>query len=270
MDLSRLNPNYLSALLSSDPLPPYPMPVAPPVAAADPKPRKPRSDKGVPKAKPGAGTAVPATGQQAATPRKRKPAPTPTAPSPDAPQPKKPRVRKPKAPEADAEEKVVGEKKKRVRKPKADVKAEDADPPPTTPKARAKKEPEKKEPLQISAKEVRLKGMNNNALDKIPSVNAPPADAAANVPLPGYPTLGSIFAEVYSAHRTVDNRLTGFGKELAQFIAAQHETNQEIRREWEQAKRDRQEEQLQQTQIPQSPTSYDDVDNVPSIIPVTP
>lgn len=306
MDVSTLNPNYLSALLSPEKFPSYPMPpkapvVAPPTQttanAVAAKPRKPRSDKGVPKtARPPAQAPAPAPSPPV-TPRKRKqvdaPAPPPAPVADATAKPKKPRAKKAPAAEATPPSPAVEAaeskpKRQRTKKqPAADVNGASSV---SSQAGSVNPDEEEKHTINLSAAQVRYKGMNKNPLDKIPSVNVPPANAGENVLLPGYPTLGSLFAEVYSTHRTVDNRLNRFGEDLTKFMAAQYAANDQIRVSYEEGleklKQITQEKQqqpqqseeeeddnddIQQTQ--NSPSqSYEsvDLDDVPTIVPLTP
>lgn len=282
-----LNHNYLSALLSSDKLPSYPMPTKPPVVApptattanAGPEkpPRKARSDKGVPKSKPPASANPPTPANQGAAAKKRKSPTTPTSAAPAAGEgvkPKKPRVKKPAA--VTITEEPAEPKPKKVRAPKTPKANGDASAAIPSESGGAKSA-EKKHVIEISAAEVRRNGIKNNPLDKIKSVNAPPTDEASNVLLPGYPTIGSIFAEVYSTHRTVDNRLNSFGENLTKFMAAQYATNDELKRNYEKALEKMQEMHRQDshtgdqdnTQADQQP--YSNIDEMhDSIVPLTP
>lgn len=277
-DLSALNHNYLTALLSVEKLPAYQMPSAPVVTAngdsATPKQRKPRSDKGVPKPRPSAQPTSQVPVSAPATPKKRKQSVPPTPPPSPAPtgepKPKKPRARIQFAPPEVQEPAAaaVKPKKPRAKKvPTAD--AGKADSPAENGHAGANAAGE------LTAAEVRYKGMNHNPLDKIKSVNAPPTDDASNVPIPGYPSLGSIFAEIYSTHRTVDNRLSSWGQDLTKFMAAQFAVNQDLQNKYETTlaemqernKRDREREE-QQPPAEEYATNMDFHGEV--IVPLTP
>lgn len=283
-DLSALNHNYLTALLSAEKLPSYQMPAiySNGEQPATPKQRKPRSDKGVSKPRPSAQPTSQVPVSAPATPKKRKQSTPPTPPPSPAPtgepKPKKPRARIqfsiPEVQEPAAA--AVKPRKPRAKKvPAADAASSDA--PAQNGHAGGKAAAEGKH--ELTAAEVRYKGMNHNALDKIKSVNAPPTDAESNVPLPGYPSLGSIFAEIYSTHRTVDNRLSSWGQDLTKFMAAQFAVNQDLHDKYEKTleemkernKRDREREEQQQHQTHEHDSEYSNIDlHDNTIVPLTP
>lgn len=295
-DVSALHSNYLTALLSSEKLPNFPMPpkvaaVAPPTSTTanagpvtTPKPRKPRSDKGVSKSKSSTEPSAQVPASPPATPKKRKSPPTPTAVADAAGEEAKPKKKRAKKQEEggsvpNAQPGATGESKpKKPRAKKAPAADSEADSGPVT-NGHTPKLEGKKHVLEISAKDVRLKGMKNNPLDKIKSVNAPPTDESSNVLLPGYPTIGSIFAEVYSTHRTVDNRLNSFGDNLTKFMAAQYATNQELKQNYERALEKMQEMHRQDSHTGQDEQKSDDnsddqqysnIDELTTITPLTP
>lgn len=269
-------------------MPPKAAAVAPPTSTTanagpvtTPKPRKPRSDKGVSKSKSAAEPSAKVPASPPTTPKKRKSPPTPTAvvdAAGEEAKPKKKRAKKDEAGESVPDAEPVGESKpKKPRAKKAPAAGGEADSGAVanghTPKSEGKKHV-----LEISAKDVRLKGIKNNPLDKIKSVNAPPTDESSNVLLPGYPTIGSIFAEVYSTHRTVDNRLNSFGDNLTKFMAAQYATNQELKQNYERALEKMQEMHRQDSHTGQEEQKSDDgdeqqysnIDELASITPLTP